>query len=42
MDKKSDSLWTTLFVPLLLALFFVALGVAATRFGTFLECSGAG
>jgi len=42
MDRKSTSLWTTLVVPLVIALFFVALGVAATRFGTFLACSGAG
>lgn len=42
MDKKSSSLWTILFVPLMLALFFVALGVAATTFGTSLECFGSG
>lgn len=40
-NKSSPTLGTTV-LQLLLAILFVALGVAATQFGTYLECAGGG
>jgi len=42
MDNKPDGAMAKLLPAFVLALIFVALAVAATQFGTYLECAGTG
>ncbi len=42
MNNRSNTTIVTTILQLVLAVAFVVLGVAATRFGTYLECAGGG